>query len=271
MCLDLEMQKESIMGWTRGRLAGVKLLDMAGFILIIAIVAAVALPRLARVRRAANEAQAVLLLRHLAASEGNFKRSGAVDQDADGMGEYGLLAELAGQVPLRAGQARLSTPLVPQQLLAAIRRSAGGGEEEGYVSPDGCFLVGGYVYRAYLAAAVDENQSVQVGDDRTLGGTRSHAGATLTDVDAIDLQEQHFAIYAWPLEAGATGERVFVITETGRLLATDMKARQYSGRGPLSASNVPAADSAFTGEVFVSPLAEGKRGRDGNVWYLLRE
>ena len=252
-------------------LAGIALLEIAILVMVLAIAVTLTIPRLLRARVASNEARAALMLRNLVAYETAFRADAVVDQDADGVGEYGLLGELAtrrdpatgklvGELIPRAAQKRLKAAYLPEDFATGGRAP----------DADGCAATGGYVYRLCLAAKVGEDKSIVAGDDHVLGGTETQAGPTLTDVDAIDLQQKCFVVYAWPVEAGVSGKRAFAITQAGKLVATDMAARLYSGRGPLGAPNTPAADAAFTGEALVSPLADGKPGRDGNVWVLLK-
>jgi len=128
-------------------------------------------------------------------------------------------------------------------------------------------VTGGYVYRIVLAGEILEDSRFVAGDDLTLGGAARKPGATLSDVDAIDMQEQRFAIYAWPLRAGDTGNRAFVVTETGHLLSTSTEARTYSGRGPMGSESTPGPDAAYVGGLFASKPSAGQPGPDGNVWH----
>ena len=178
-----------------------------------------------------------------------------VDQDADREGEYGLLGELAGEIMPR-GVTRRAEPAFARPFFFT-----GGAEGE-----DGCAVAQGYVFRVFLVEAVKESGEIVPGDDQSLGGTRTQPGRTLSDVDAIDMQEDHFIIYAWPVEAGRTGARAFFINEMQELYATDMGVRVYSGRGAAGAENTPRADAAFHGEAFVTPPAHRAEGNDGNLW-----
>jgi type II secretory pathway pseudopilin PulG len=61
---------------------------------IIAIIAAIAIPNLLRSRMSANEASGAGAMRTLATSEVSFQTAAFVDGDADGLGDYGTLAQL---------------------------------------------------------------------------------------------------------------------------------------------------------------------------------
>ena len=233
---------------------GATLIEVAVVILVIVLAMVLVLPRLLRARMGANEAAAARTLRNLVAHQKNFKAEAIVDQDADGVGEYGLLGELAGDIVPRAASRRFH--------LATAVLSTGGSAEGG----DGCAVTNGYVYRIVLAGEMLEDSRAIAGDDLTLGGSARKPGATLSDVDAIDMQEQRFAIYAWPLRAGDTGNRAFVATQAGHLLSTSMDARTYSGRGPMGSESTPAPDAAYAGGLFAGEPVGEQPGSDGNLW-----
>ena len=83
------------------RTAGFTLIELMIVVAIIAIIASVAIPRLMAARLSANESAAISTLRSLTSAQAQVQSSGAVDTDADGSGEYGYFAELAGTLPLR--------------------------------------------------------------------------------------------------------------------------------------------------------------------------
>ena len=68
---------------------------------IIAIIAAVALPKLMSARISANENAAIATLRSIASGQAQLESSCAIDTDADGGGEFGYFGELAGLSPMR--------------------------------------------------------------------------------------------------------------------------------------------------------------------------
>jgi prepilin-type N-terminal cleavage/methylation domain-containing protein len=99
---------------------GFTLIELMIVVAIIAIIAAIAIPNLLRSRMSANEASAAGAMRTLSTGEVGFQTAAFVDADADGMGDYGSLAQLAN--PDGAG----ATPPFIDQVL-------GGGTKQGYV------------------------------------------------------------------------------------------------------------------------------------------
>ncbi|MFM7282746.1 MAG: type II secretion system protein, partial [Planctomycetia bacterium] len=81
--------------------SGFTLIELMIVVAIIAIIASIAIPKLLAARLSANEAAAVSTLRSISSAQAQVQSSGAIDTDADGSGEYGYFAELAGSVPMR--------------------------------------------------------------------------------------------------------------------------------------------------------------------------
>jgi prepilin-type N-terminal cleavage/methylation domain-containing protein len=93
--------------------AGFTLIELMIVIAIIAIIAAIAIPNLLRSRMTANEGSAVGAMRTITSAEQQYQ-SAAITTFASGMGTYGTLPQMAGQVP----------PFVDPVL--------GGGNKQGY-------------------------------------------------------------------------------------------------------------------------------------------
>ncbi|MEW6358122.1 MAG: DUF2950 family protein [Planctomycetota bacterium] len=215
---------------------------------------------LPRSRLAANESATVGSLKTVATQQAIFKQQREVDQDMDGTGEYGFLGEMCGELaPRKQG---VNCPVSPVYLSAQF--CTGGSTGPGYSEKSG------YFYRIYLAGQGDFPV-----DDRAASSSPIAPGPTLnpiTDQAAIDSQEQHFLLYAWPVKYGKTGKRAFVVNEAGDVYATDMSERVYSGP-----NCGPAMDAAFITKGdgadgwFNDKLADGRedRGNDGNVWYAV--
>ena len=71
------------------RNSGFTLIELMIVVAIIAIIAAIAIPNLLRSRMSANEASAAGAMRTISTSEVSFQTAAFVDNDADGLGDYG--------------------------------------------------------------------------------------------------------------------------------------------------------------------------------------
>lgn len=78
---------------------GFTLIELMIVVAIIAIIAAIAIPSLMRSRISANEAAAIGAMRTISSAQSSFQSSVALDADADGVGEYGTLAQLSATNP----------------------------------------------------------------------------------------------------------------------------------------------------------------------------
>lgn len=78
---------------------GFTLIELMIVVAIIAIIAAIAIPNLLRSRMSANESSAIGAMRTISSAEASFQAAAALDADDNGIGEYGTLAQLAGEDP----------------------------------------------------------------------------------------------------------------------------------------------------------------------------
>lgn len=227
------------------------LVELIIVIAIIAIIAAVGIPNLLRSRATANEGSTVGSLRTIATFEAVFRQQSEVDQNGNGQGEFALLGELASELALRPLSPRLVQPIyITQQF------STGGSAGNGSASK------AGFYYTVYLSNATPGDEEA-TGTDKDLGGTPVQGGPA-ADLAAISKQEQHYALYAWPMEYGRSGYRCFFVNEAAEVYFTKMAALTYDG---LMAA--PAANSAYLSgsRVFKGRIASGSTpGNDNNLW-----
>lgn len=184
-------------------------------------------------------ARVVKTLAALSAGQARFQAVACVDQDRDGTGEYGYLAELAGTVDLRGSRKPVDPPF-----FAVLDDSF----KNGIMTRDG------YHYRVFIP----EVSGVGVAE-------LAHGGAPpeLHGRKAANAAEKSWCAYAWPSDAAA-GERTFFINEFGEILATPEGEDSYVG------AEGPAADAAFMPRgkpgAITGTVAVDAPGRDGHLW-----
>jgi prepilin-type N-terminal cleavage/methylation domain-containing protein len=223
---------------------GFTLIELMIVIAIIAIIALIAIPNLLSSRLVANETSTIGTLRSLSSAEAEFQARQICDQDADGLGEYGFLQELAGSVIPRGAASLLDPPSISQAL--------------GNVDASGFATKSGYVLLFFLPGA---NGAIQ---EPPLG-----APAVANPADA-NVQESRWACYAFPQTIRNTGNRAFVINQQAEVYATTnsgVPSQEYD----LSTANKLQGNPNSAYEAGSTNLA-GKfavgigMGQDGGTW-----
>ena len=233
--------------------AGFTLIELMIVVAIIAIIASVAIPKLLSARLSANESAAISTLRSISSAQAQLQSSAAIDVDQDGGGEYGYFAELAGTVGLReddgAGTIDATGPnLAPPMLSGAL----------GNVDGNGMVQRSGYLFAMFLPDAANAGE-----------GELAAGGVDTANPPDADQTEIFWCCYAWPLQFGQTGNRVFFVNQDGDILQSNNRDENYSGAG-----TAPAFDAAYTTDDDMSSAtanaAAGNAGQDTNTWTVLQ-
>ncbi len=233
---------------------GFTLIELMIVVAIIAIIAAIAIPQLLRSRMSSNETAAIGSLTTLRTVQAQFQQAIVVDQNANGIGEYGLFQELTGQEVPRGGiNARTPGEFLSQEL-GAVDAALGFASKAGYN------------YLIYLPTDGLAGPAVSEGDF----GVPLPIAVSIPDADE---QEVRWCAYAWPQSRLETGNRVFCVNQTGTVYTSSNEAatQLYTG-----ATNIPAPEAAFIA-VVGNPLIVNLGGRyprmgavevgaDGGTW-----
>lgn len=255
---------------------GFTLIELMIVVAIIAIIAAIAIPNLLRSRMAANESSCVGSCRTIATQQGVFTAQVEVDQDLDGVGEYGYLCEMCGEICVRKHVDDQPDPIVPCNpvyISAGFRTEGNAG--------NGTATKSGFMFRMYLCndgADTIAPTGFDAIDDRQADGTTDAYGTGRdpdddTQAQVINQQERGFLVQAWPLEHHSTGQRAFIVNEIGEPYSTKMMVTTYSG---VLASNGREMDDftmAYSQEPADTPcwarrIASGRTdpANDGNFY-----
>ncbi len=101
----------------------------------------------------------------------------------------------------------------------------------------------------------DSFLSSALGNSEKVNGFFTKAGYHYYIYLPSESEAKYWIAYAWPVEYAKTGNKVFVVNETGLILYTKNEKNEYSGE------NNPAANSALS----KGNLSQGT-GNDGEKW-----
>ena len=206
------------------------LIELIIVMIVIVILSALIIPSLIAAKLSANETSGIANLRQIATSQELFRFRTHVDEDNDGTGEYGGLVEMAGTQVGRAASA-----IVPPVLSPAL----------GVLNATGQASRSGYLYAVFLPDATGA------------GLVEPQTGYTTTTLD-VDLSENVYAVYVWPVVHNQSGSRTFFINQQGIMTFTD---------GVYDSATVPAYSAAFLAAgSLTNNIAVNVVGADGNTW-----
>jgi hypothetical protein len=152
-----------------------------------------------RHRGYSNEPSAIGSLKTIVAGEEQFRCTCSLDEDGDSIGEYGLFEELGGAADIRGADFNCKTaPFIPSIF--------------GNVDARGRVRKGGYYFVLYLA-----------GKDK--------AFCQLADAvkEGVNVREETYVCYAFPVEYGKSGHRLFVVDCQGVIMHHPNPAGIWSG------------------------------------------
>jgi len=241
--------------------SGFTLIELMIVMAIIAIVAAIAIPKLVTARISANENATLSTLRSISTAQQNMIASVTIDTDIDGGGEAGYFGELSGETPVRVWSS-LGTGI----------GAAGDSAQPSFLSKefanvfsdngDGVIERNGYYFKMFLPDSSPVPPVAGLPELET-------GGANPAGMPGGANCELMWCCYAWPAQINRTGRRAFMINQVGDVVATQNMTSPAGGaydglhRPPESDAAYPPA-GALTSAAALA--ASGLTAQDGLVW-----
>lgn len=219
-------------------------------VIVILLALAWFMPVILKMRTSGGEVPEIASLRSVCAAQEFFQRNTSVDQDKDGVGEYGLLNELAGIVPPRTKPGERGHPPFAPAFLSQLFTVK---------TPEGFALL----YDRYCVQVFLPHKGKVVTDSPNIKGI----GASM-DADSINAQEKFWIAYAWPI-SGKNRSRCFVVNQDGEVYGCRNTAPDGSHiyEGKRAPSWNAAMSKAKLHEHNWAPIAVEDDAVDGQRWY----
>lgn len=203
------------------------------------------------------ENAAIGTLRTFAAAQQQLQASAAIDTDADGGGEFGYLAELAGTAGIRNHMGKGVAPAASNIRLDPAYLPGSFGELTP-VASGAALIRGGYAFQIYLPGEEAQRPVRGIPEDPS-------GGASL-DMPGSGNAEIMWCAYAWPIDRHDAPWPTYFINQAGDVIRTNgATVQRYSGL-----HGGPAFDAAFStaGDMAseIGLAANGFAASDGNAW-----
>jgi hypothetical protein len=207
-----------------------------------------------------NMRAVVDFLRTLPQAQQTFRNVGIVDQDGDGLGEFGFLQELGG-----VGECRGSK--LTQRTSPFLFVGSAGVDRNGYGERASFRFVIYLPTKAGNAIAVNPNRSPASakGAEKTPKGAIAAFPAVSTDADD---QEQRWACYAWDSDTVYPTGTTYFINQEGQVWRTKMEKTQYRSTDAPPSPNAAFAVGSPNGANLAGHVGELGTSNDGNTWVL---
>jgi len=219
--------------------SGFTLIELLIVVSVLAIIASMAVPNFMSSRERANEAAAISTLKNIHTSQAIFRSRMVADLNLDSQGEFGYLGELSGIKTVR----KTNYSLKPALLTPSF----------GSIDSFGDATRSGYYFRLHLPSA---------------SGVGIPEVDTLKDQVDPKLAEHFFAVVAWPMIYGRSGQRTFFLNQRGEVMGT--VDSRYSGKAGAPIANAAMQQGVTAGHIATNSMARvGSVAVDGNRWNLV--
>lgn len=250
----MEMRKPGWSGMAKQKTLIDKIVIVLGIVMVASALAPIVIlvTHLERRRGHSPVAGAIGLLQTLSTSQAQFQSNTAVDQDEDGVGEYGLLNELTGTTNMRAPQGKRSEKtILPPYVSKTLA-----------VTSQNFVIRRGYCYQVFLphkGNVITDNPTGQNGS---------------TDQDSINAQEKRWIAYAWPLKFADGSNICLVVDQDAEVYVAPNRTADgqplYEGTRKTPAWNAAMDKTQLKNSMEWAPIADSDKDKsvDGQEWRL---